>query len=93
MRKKLTALGQRLQAMRSHGTARMRQYVTRHVRGQLQYYGISGNTRSLRCYVFHGRRLLYKWLNRRSQRRSFNWARFDVWCSAWMPKVRIVHTL
>ncbi len=93
MRKKLTALGQRLQSMRPQGTARMREYVIRHVRGHLQYYGISGNTHSLRCYVFHVRRLLFKWLNRRSQRRSFNWARFDPWCSAWMPKVRIVHTL
>ena len=93
MRKKLTALGQRLRSMRPQGAARMREYVIRHVRGHLQYYGVSGNTHSLRCYVFHVRRLLFKWLNRRSQRRSFTWARFDVWCTAWMPKVRIVHTL
>jgi len=93
MRKKLTALGERLRSMLSQGTVCMRQFVTRHVRGHLQYYGISGNTHSLRCYVFHVRRLLFKWLNRRSQRRSFNWARFDAWCSAWMPRPRIVHTL
>ena len=93
MRKKLTALGERLRSRLSQGTVRIRQFVTRHVRGHLQYYGISGNTHSLRCYVFQVRRLLFKWLNRRSQRRSFNWARFDAWCSAWMPRPRIVHTL
>jgi RNA-directed DNA polymerase len=93
MRKKLVALGQRLKSMRPLGAAEMQKYVRQHVQGHLQYYGVSGNSRSLQSYVHHVRRLLFKWLNRRSQRRSFNWTSYDRWVSAWMPRPRIVHTL
>jgi RNA-directed DNA polymerase len=93
MRSKLTELGRRLKLKRTQGTAAMQKYLLQHVRGHLQYYGVSGNSRSLGTYVFHVRRLFFKWLNRRSQRRSFNWARYDAWLSTWFPRPRIVHTL
>ncbi len=93
LRKKLTAMGQRLKAMRTLGAAEMQKYVRQSVQGHLHYYGVSGNSRCLQNYVFQVRRLLFKWLNRRSQRRSFNWARYDQWVSTWMPRPRIVHTL
>jgi RNA-directed DNA polymerase len=93
MRKKLAALGQRLKSMRVLGAIEMQTYVRQHVQGHLQYYGVSGNSRCLQSYVHQVTRLLFKWLNRRSQRRSFNWKRYDPWVSAWMPRPRIVHTL
>jgi RNA-directed DNA polymerase len=93
MRKKLAALGQRLKSMRTLGAAEMQTYVRQHVQGHLQYFGVSGNSRCMHSYVYQVKRLLFKWLNRRSQRRSFNWARYDQWLSTWMPRPRIVHTL
>lgn len=46
------------------------------IRGHYRYYGISFNQSKLR-YFYHGCiGALYKWLNRRSQRRSFTWTTF-----------------
>lgn len=44
--------------------------------GHLNYYAITDNSR--RCYAFGYQmvRLLFKWLNRRSQRRSYTWEQF-----------------
>ena len=45
--------------------------------GYFHYYGITDNSRMLAVFVHRIRRLLFKWLNRRSQRRSFNWSNFE----------------
>ena len=60
------------------------------VNGHLNYYAITDNTRHCHCYVQHARRILFKWLNRKSQRRAYNWAEFDHALGAvdW-PRVRI----
>jgi hypothetical protein len=39
-------------------------------------------------------RVLFKWLNRRSQRKSFNWETFALYIRAHpLPKARICHAL
>ncbi len=43
------------------------------LRGYYNYYGVIGNYASLEQFYRQAMRILYKWLNRRSQRRSFNW--------------------
>lgn len=50
--------------------------LNRKLRGYFNYYGVRGNADGLN--EFHGRAMetLWKWLNRRSQRRSFNWQGF-----------------
>jgi RNA-directed DNA polymerase len=93
VRRKLTELGRRLKSMRTDGARAMQRYTLQHWQGHLQYFGVRGNSRSLGSYVFHVTRLLFKWINRRSQRRSFNWERFYAWTSTWMPRPRIVHSL
>jgi RNA-directed DNA polymerase len=93
MNKKLQALGARLKALRIEGTRAMREYVRQHLRGHIEYYGVSGNSRSLASYVFHAGRLLFKWLNRRSGRRSFDETRYYGWLASWLPRPRIVHAL
>jgi RNA-directed DNA polymerase len=45
--------------------------------GYWNYYGVRGNSESLGEYRKQTRRLLYKWLNRRSQKRSFTWSTFN----------------
>ncbi|NKB65942.1 MAG: group II intron reverse transcriptase/maturase [Candidatus Latescibacteria bacterium] len=46
------------------------------LRGYYNYYGVVGNYESLDAFHFQVKRLLYKWLNRRSQRKSYAWPRF-----------------
>jgi len=47
------------------------------LRGYYNYYGVIGNWTSLKEFYYHVQRILYKWLNRRGQRRSFNWKQFE----------------
>ena len=46
------------------------------LRGHFQYYGVSYNRAKLNHYYFAVTQALYKWLNRRSQKRSFTMERF-----------------
>jgi group II intron reverse transcriptase/maturase len=47
------------------------------LRGHYQYYGVSSNIQSLNAHYHWTQRLAFKWLNRRSQKQSFNWAAFS----------------
>ena len=47
------------------------------LRGYYNYYGLVGNYQILEKMDLIVKRLLYKWLNRRSQRRSMNWIEFE----------------
>jgi RNA-directed DNA polymerase len=47
-------------------------------RGYWNYYGVIGNSASLRSFFNLTQRLLFKWLNRRSQRRSYTWDGFNA---------------
>lgn len=64
------------------------------VRGHIQYYGISHNYAMVRDFVHHVRMILFKWLNRRSQRKSFNWEQFQkVLTRIKFPEAKICHRL
>jgi RNA-directed DNA polymerase len=64
------------------------------LRGHYQYYGVSGNMRSLRRFYSLTLRMTLKWLNRRSQCKSFNWESFREYRKHYpLPKPRIVHNL
>jgi len=45
--------------------------------GHFRYYGISGNMRKIRAFYKRTIRLAFKWINRRSQKRSYNWEQFQ----------------
>ena len=93
MRKKLKLLSERLRKLRSAGGRAMLDYAKRHLQGHIQYYGVSGNSRSVSGYVYFATGLLFKWLNRRSQRRSLTWKRFGEVIRPLLPTARIVHNL
>jgi len=93
VRKKLKLLSERLRGLRAQGGAAMVAYVTRHLRGHIQYYGVSGNSRGVAGYVYFATGLLFKWLNRRSQRRSLTWKRFGEVIRPLLPVARILHDL
>ena len=68
-------------------------YLIRHLRGYIQYYGVSGNSRGVSGYLYAATGLLFKWLNRRSQRRSLTWKRFYAVIKPMLPPARIIHDL
>lgn len=47
------------------------------LKGYYNYYGMVGNSVMLIKTDMVVKKLLYKWMNRRSQRRSFNWIEFN----------------
>lgn len=64
------------------------------LRGHYQYYGVSGNMRSLQSFFSMTLRMTLKWLNRRSQRKSFTKASFEKYLERYpLPEPRIVHNL
>lgn len=64
------------------------------LRGHIQYYGVSFNSRVVQTFVVKATRILFKWLNRRSQRRSFTWEQFTLFRRIYpLPKVTVCHAL
>ena len=64
------------------------------LRGHIQYYGVSFNIRAVQTFLMKAARILFKWLNRRSQRRSFNWEQFKLFLRANpLPRATVCHAL
>ena len=62
--------------------------------GHFRYFGISGNYRSLQQYYWKVMYLLYKWINRRSQRKSMTPEQFNRYLEyKRVPKPRIYYSL
>jgi RNA-directed DNA polymerase len=62
------------------------------LRGHFQYYGVSGNFRSIRGFGKLAKQLIFKWLNRRSQKKSFSWEGFKTYLERHpLPKPQIHH--
>jgi group II intron reverse transcriptase/maturase len=65
--------------------------LKRKLQGYWNYYGVLGNSKRLWVLAHHVKRLVFKWLNRRSQRRSFTWAAFAQAWERWaIPRPRII---
>jgi group II intron reverse transcriptase/maturase len=62
--------------------------------GHLNYYAVTDNVEMCMEFRCQAARVLFKWLNRRSQKRSYTWEKFQD-TLAWLqwPKVRILHNL
>ena len=64
------------------------------LRGHINYYGVSFNINQVQAFVYHATRIMFKWLNRRSQRKSFNWENFGKYMVRFpLPKVKVYHKL
>ena len=58
--------------------------------GHFNYYGVSENYRSIKSFYRQTIKLVYKWMNRRSQKKSFNWETFIKYLEKYrLPKPRI----
>lgn len=62
--------------------------------GHYRYYGVSGNARALWNYHERATELAFKWVNRRSQKRSYIWPGFQKFLK-WnpLPQPKIYHNL
>ena len=78
LRRAKTDLMEWIKKARSFGLRSIMGTLTRKLRGHYNYYGVYHNLKSLWQYWHHAMRVVFKWLNRRSQRRSFNWKRFNA---------------
>lgn len=92
--RKLKELGQELQDLRVKGGRAMVTYVQQHLRGHFNYYAVSGNMPKVHAYAHHAAGVLFKWLNRRSQRASCTWKQFDqLLKEGLLPRPYLVHNL
>ena len=68
--------------------------VTAKLRGHFEYYGISGNYASIRDFYQLALRLIFKWINRRSQKKSMNWKQFINYLKYYpLPLPKIKHNI
>jgi group II intron reverse transcriptase/maturase len=61
------------------------------VTGHLSYYAVTDNLERCSFYVYRATRILFKWLNRKSQRKAYTWVSFNqalIWVGWPKPRVR-----
>lgn len=75
---KLKAFKLWLRSVRNIGAEEIMKTVRRKLIGHYTYYGITDNSQMMSTYKFQVSKLLFKWLNRRSQRRSFSFEKFNL---------------
>jgi group II intron reverse transcriptase/maturase len=64
------------------------------LQGHINYYGVSHNQPKIVDFVHKARRSFFKWINRRSQRRSMSWEKFLLFEKQFPPpKTLIRHSL
>lgn len=64
------------------------------LRGHIQYYGVSFNCKMVQIFLHEAEKIIFKWLNRRSQRKSFNGEKFALFKKMHpLPTAKIVHRL
>jgi RNA-directed DNA polymerase len=59
--------------------------------GHLSYYAITDNSARCSYYVYRTKHILFKWLNRKSQRKAYTWESFTralIWVKWPQPSIR-----
>ena len=103
---KLKSSGKRIKSKLKKVTVWMRKIRSRYpllkiwrifcskLRGHIQYYGVSYNAKWVEIFIHKAKRIFFKWINKRSQRKSFNWDKFDLFVRRFpTPKVKVYHKL
>lgn len=72
LRSKIKQMKEWIKAHRTMPLELIFKTVNAKLRGHYQYYGVTDNTREVKNYLTQTKWLLFKWLNRRSQRKSYN---------------------
>lgn len=68
--------------------------ISSKLHGHYNYYGVSGNFESIQRYYGKTRYLVFKWLNRRSQKRTWNWDGFLKYLETYpFPKPKLTYAI
>lgn len=90
LRKSLKAFREWCKENRNNRIKKIVEMLNLKFRGYFNYYGVIGNSRGLNQFYKEAIKILYKWLNRRSQRTSFKWSEFNEkmkWYGLIKPKI------
>jgi len=64
------------------------------MRGYIRYYGVSHNSYAVSSFIFRVTRVFFKWINRRSHRKSVTWEQLQRFIRKYpMPPVKVYHRL
>lgn len=73
---------------------RMWPIIASKLQGHYNYYGVSGNFESIQRYYRKTQYLVYKWMNRRSQKKTWNWDGFLKYLETYpLPKPKLTYAL
>lgn len=68
--------------------------VSSKLKGHYNYYGVSGNFKPMQTYYLRTRNQLFRWLNKRSEKKSFNWERFQKYLEIYpLPEPKLTYAL
>lgn len=73
LKKSLAEMTEWIKVNRSVKLGEIIEGINRKLRGHYQFYGVIGNSAGLNEYFTQVNKLLFKWLNRRSQKKSMTW--------------------
>jgi len=64
------------------------------LRGHAQYFGVSFNSHMMQKFCWETTGIFFKWINRRSQKKSLAWEKFGLFMERFpLPRMRICHPL
>lgn len=58
------------------------------LRGHIQYFGVSHNSKAVRKFIHTAEHILFKWINRRSQKKSIEWNKWKLFVDK-SPRIQI----
>ncbi len=95
MNRKLTEMNQWLKIIRSRAKIEdIWGTLSAKLRGHYNYYGISSNEKSIKNYYYRTILMTFKWMNRRSQKKSFNWDKFNRYLKRYpLPQPALVYNM
>lgn len=91
MRAQLRAIKDELRKRLHAPVAEIGAWLSRVLKGHLNYYAVPGNGQSLNAFVSQVGRLWIRGLRRRSQRSRMTWSRFGRLRDTFFPSIRILH--
>ena len=92
LRKAIVGIGDWCRRHRHRSRAEQHAALSRRLNGHYNYFGVNGNSASLKKFYTQAKRLWLKWLLRRSQRKRLTWERFGQYLEAFplpQPRVRV----
>ncbi len=87
IRSKLKAVKMWIKKSRSTPLKRLWLKFNSKLRGHVQYFGVSNNQRSVHLFLRKALEIFFKWINRRSQRKSISWKKFNLFMNQY-PMVK-----